>query len=307
MWTPFDLPILASVALSAWYAGRFAAARRARNRNDILSVVAHDLRNPLSVISSSSSLLLEQPELVPAQRARTLQMTQRAVGQMDRLISDLLDATRLDTGQLRLDRARVDARAILHQIEETFGQAALDRQIALQCVVPVGECLVCADSDRVLQAIGNLVGNALKFTPRHGLITVSTARRGPEVVFSVADTGSGISTADQLRVFDRFFQTRKGDLRGVGLGLSITKGIVEAHGGRIWLDSAVGLGTTFYFTVPALSYTPLVARRPGMLPRLSAPFRNPRKEPNTCSTPSTASGAASSVLRLLGSQRRASA
>lgn len=142
-----------------------------------------------------------------------------------------------------------------------------------------------ADSDRILQALGNLVSNALKFTPRHGLIAVS--------------------------VFDRFFQARKGDLRGVGLGLPITQGIVEAYGGRIWLESAVGVGSTFYFSIPAVPYATLMVGRPGMLPRLTASFRTnvsgTRKELNTCSTQSITSGAASSVLRLLGSPRRASA
>jgi signal transduction histidine kinase len=303
MWPGFEFLILAAVALGAWYAGLAAARKRARGHSDVLSIVAHDLRNPLSLISSSSSFLLEQPELSPAQRARMLRMTQRAVGQMTRLTSDLLDATRLENGQLKLELADVGARGILLQLDETFRQVATDKQIVLRCELPETDQRMCADDGRVLQALGNLVGNALKFTPAGGNVTVRAARCevGGSVVFSVADTGPGMSAEDQRRVFDRFFQARDGDLRGVGLGLTITKGIVEAHGGSIWLESTVGKGSTFYFSVPwktrrheaAAAYASIGVERPGIIPGLKLPFRiyGFRPDIDKCQTQSMRSGA----------------
>jgi signal transduction histidine kinase len=304
-----EVPILGSVALAAWFAGRAAAQRRARGRADVLSIVAHDLRNPLSVISSSSSLLLEEPALPEAQRERMLQMTQRAVGQMTRLTSDLLDATRLQEGRLKLELCDVDARVILHQIEETFAQAAIGKKIELRCVIPDSALVVRGDIGRLHQALGNLVANALKFTPTGGKVTVraATCETGSTVVFSVADTGSGMSAEDQRRVFDRFFQAGGTDSRGVGLGLTITKGIVVAHGGNIWLKSAPGKGTTFFFSVARASSKELdspatysvLAPRVGVFPRLKVSFRpdGPRPELHKCALQSIMSGADSSALR----------
>ena len=319
MWTVFELSILAGVALAAWYAGRAAAQKRARGRTDVLSIVAHDLRNPLSLISSSSSFLLEQPGLSTVQRERMLQMTQRAVGQMTRLTSDLLDATRLQNGQLKLELGEVGARGILLQLDESFRQAAIEKQITLRCELPETDERMWADDGRVLQALGNLVGNALKFTPAGGSVTVRAERCevGGSVVFSVADTGPGMSAEDQRRVFNRFFQAREGDLRGVGLGLTITKGIVEAHGGNVWLESALGKGTTFYFNVPwkmkgrasTSTYASLGTTGPAMVSALKLPFRiyGFRPELNKCQTQLMKSAADSLQPELPRWQRRVSA
>lgn len=295
MSTVFELTILAAVAVAAWLAGRAAAQKLARSRSDVLSIVAHDLRNPLSLISSSSSFLLEQPEMSAERRARMLQITQRAVGQMNRLTSDLLDATRLQAGQLKMDLTSTDASAVLVEIDEEFRQAALDKKITLRCVLPNTQLMLWADPGRVHQALGNLVGNALKFTPAGGEVTVKAEDCVSGVVFSVTDTGSGISPEDQRRIFDRFFQARAGDVRGVGLGLAITKGIVEAHGGTISLQSAVGDGSTFYFLIPSRSTKPAdqprtyaaFARSAGMLPRLGTArwtneLRDRRAKANQC-------------------------
>lgn len=308
MSTGFEFLILASVALGAWYAGRAAAHKRARGRTDVLSIVAHDLRNPLSLISSSSSFLLEQPEMSAAQRERMLQMTQRAVGQMTRLTSDLLDATRLQNGHLKLELGDVGARGILLQLDESFRQAAIDKHISLRIELPSIDQHMHADDGRVLQALGNLVGNALKFTPAGGSVTVRAERCevGGSVVFSVADTGPGMSEEDQQRVFDRFFQAREGDVRGVGLGLTITKGIVEAHGGNVWVKSTLGKGTTFYFNVPwkakerdrAGTYATVSASRSPVAAGLKLPFRiyGFRPELNKCQTELMKSAAASLQL-----------
>jgi signal transduction histidine kinase len=113
---------------------------------------------------------------------------------------------------------------------------------------------VRADAERVVQVFSNLIGNALKFVPRGGTVVLNGERNGTEAVFSVADSGPGIAKEDLDRLFEKFWQRRRDDRRGVGLGLTIARGIVEAHGGHIWVESQVGLGATFYFTLPAVTH-----------------------------------------------------
>jgi signal transduction histidine kinase len=230
---------------------RRGAETLAQARADVLGIVAHDLRNPLSVIASGSGLLLDVDDLPAAQRRKMLEIMRRSVRQMNRLIADLLDATRLQAGRLTLDLSDIDARAIVREAEETLRPTAAERRIELQCQPPENECFVRVDEGRLLQVLGNLIGNALKFTPAGGHVTLSARPTGVEVVFSVADDGPGIPPEHQTRLFDGFWQARDGDRRGVGLGLTITKGIIDAHGGRIWVESAVGVGSTFSFALPA--------------------------------------------------------
>ncbi len=180
-----------------------------------------------------------------------LEVAQRAVRQMNRLIGDLLDATRLQAGRLSLDLSDVDVREVVRETEEMFLHAAEERHVRLQASVPEQECFVRADRGRVLQALGNLMSNALKFTQADGLVTIAAEAVPGEVVFRVADSGPGIPAEHRDRLFDSFWQARDGDRRGVGLGLAITKGIVDAHGGGIRVDSQPGVGSTFSFTLPA--------------------------------------------------------
>jgi signal transduction histidine kinase len=228
---------------------RREAETLAQARADVLGIVAHDLRNPLNVIGSSVQLLLEL-EMPAVQRRGMLEIMQRAGQQMDRMIRDLLDATRLRAGRLSLVLRDVDARVALQETEATFRHVADAQHVRLQILASDHACLVRADEGRVLQALGNLVGNALKFTGAGGCVSLSAQRSGDDVVFCVADTGPGIAAAHQDRLFDRFWQARDGDRRGVGLGLTIAKGIVDAHGGRIWVDSTPGVGSTFAFAIP---------------------------------------------------------
>lgn len=228
---------------------RHEAEMLAQARSDVLGIVAHDLRNPLNLIGSSSQLMLEL-DLSSGQRRKMLEVTQRAVRQMNRLIGDLLDATRLQAGRLTLDLSDVEVRDILQGVEETFRHSAEERHVRLQVQAPEHPCRVRADEGRVLQALGNLVGNALKFTGGGGHITLTAERTGEEVVYRVADDGPGVAAEQQPHLFDRFWQASDGDRRGVGLGLAITKGIVDAHGGRIWVDSTPGAGSTFSMALP---------------------------------------------------------
>jgi signal transduction histidine kinase len=173
----------------------------------------------------------------------------RAATRMNRLIQDLLDVALMESGQLTLERSRVSARElIVGAVEMQMPLAAsssLELRVDLNHDVPD----VWGDRDRLLQVFENLIGNAIKFTEAGGSITVGAAERDHEVVFWTADTGGGIASENLPHVFDRFWQATRGH-QGAGLGLPVAKGIVEAHGGRIWVESTEGLGTTFSFTIP---------------------------------------------------------
>jgi signal transduction histidine kinase len=228
---------------------RHGAESLAQARADVLGIVAHDLRNPLGLIASSAEILVEL-DLPLAQRRKTADIMRRAVRRMNRMIGDLLDATRLQAGHLSLEVTDVDARRIVGEVEETLRAAAAEQRVALNVSAPDEDCVVLADEGRLLQVIENLVGNAIKFTNAGGRVVVAVRRRELDAVFSVTDTGPGIPPEHQRRLFDNFWQANSHDRRGLGLGLAITREIVNAHGGRLWVDSAVGVGSTFSFTVP---------------------------------------------------------
>jgi hypothetical protein len=227
--------------------GEAEAASRARD--DILGVVAHDLRNPLTAISMYASLLLEMPRDADTQRGQ-LRTVLELTDQMNRLIQDLLDASRIEAGQLRVHPAPLRLPPLLADAAEMVRMAAADRGVSLRVQAADGLPPVLADRDRVLQVLSNLLGNAVKFTPRGGDVLVRASAGGGGVEVSVADTGVGIPPEQLPHVFDRFWQ---GDARrkGAGLGLAIARGIVEAHGGRIRAESDPGRGSTFTFTLPA--------------------------------------------------------
>lgn len=235
---------------------REKAEMLAATRADVLGIVAHDLRNPLSRVSSSASFLLDENPPQDEQR-KMLEIIQRAVGQMNRLIGDLLDATQLRAGRLRLDIRDVDVKSVLNQAIETARPAAQERHEELSAEAPAGY-RVRADPGRLQQVLGNLLTNAIKFTPPGGRIVLSAKPEDSRMVFSVSDTGRGMTPDEMNHLFDRFWQARDADRRGIGLGLEISKGIVEAHGGRIWAQSSPGKGSTFSFSIPA-STKPVLA------------------------------------------------
>jgi PAS domain S-box-containing protein len=245
-------------------------------RDDVLRIVAHDLRNPLSTITMQASLL-ERQEPEPERRDQTPRLViTRSSQRMTSLIQDLLDVALVEAGQLKIERERLSASDLVR--EAVDAQALLASAEGLDVRVESGRDLplVWGDHKRLLQVFENLIGNAIKFTPRGGRITLTAAPADGAVRFAVADTGAGIAPESVPHVFDRFWQatTRKRSL-GAGLGLPITKGIVEAHGGRIWLESAVGRGCTFFFTIPS---APTEAGAPSdsevELRRQSSPPRN---------------------------------
>ena len=227
---------------------RRTAELMAQAREEVLAVVAHDLRNPLNVIVSSADLLLQE-RLDRVKKKQLLFVMLRAGKQMNRLIADLLDTVRLQAGKFTLDVEEVPVKTIFAQTEEAFRPLAANRSISLVAVPPSDDVAVRADPLRVSQIIGNLVGNALKFTPEQGTVTLRASPNGHNVAFHVSDTGPGIPPSDVEHLFDNFWQARN-DHRGVGLGLPIAKGMVEAHGGMIWCETSPGQGATFSFTLP---------------------------------------------------------
>ncbi len=228
---------------------RHVAELLAQAREEVLGVVAHDLRNPLSTIITSTDMLLQE-NLEPTRRTELLEVALRNGRQMNRLIGDLLDTVRMHAGKFTLDLEDVAVVTIFRQAEEMLRPIAEKRAICLEAVPPDDGVTVRADPFRVSQILGNIVGNAIKFTPEQGSVTIRAAANGNHVAIHVTDSGPGIAPADIEHLFDDFWQARRNDHRGVGLGLAIAKGVVEAHGGMIWCDSAPGRGSTFSFTLP---------------------------------------------------------
>ncbi len=217
-------------------------------REQVLKVVSHDLRNPLHTISMSASLLLEVP-MPPESQATHLQRIKRAGERMNRLIQDLLDVAKLESGRVGIEVHLVEAGPLVQETHEMLEPLAIEHgiELAYEIVEPIP--LVTADAGRVVQVLSNLVGNALKFTPRGGRVAMRVDGVPGGARFAISDTGPGIPENQLSRLFARFWQGDPSDRRGIGLGLTIAKGIVDAHDGRIWVDSEVGKGTTFYFTL----------------------------------------------------------
>lgn len=222
-------------------------------RDDFLGIVSHDLRNMLGAMVSSASLIVKGVT-THAPQADVLahaQRIQRSGARMNRLIGDLVDVASMHTGRLAVTRELGDATQVATEAVETFRALAAARGVALAATVVPPVPRAAFDSARVLQVLTNLLSNAIKFTPTGGSVGVRVERAGDDLRFAVRDTGEGIP-ADKLEsIFERLVQVTHGDRRGVGLGLYISKIIVEGHDGRIWADSRPGEGSTFYFTLPA--------------------------------------------------------
>lgn len=248
-----DLARRAAVVVE--HARLFHEAQQAtRARDDILAVVAHDLRNPLNTVTMAVSLMLENTPVEHVKERRQVEIVRRAADRMNRMIQDLLDVKRMETGRLTIDAQPEEPAALINDTVDMLRPLAVGSTVRLDTSIEENLPLVHADAARIQQVLSNLVGNAVKFTPRDGRITVCAERSDGEVRFSVIDTGSGIPAEQLPHIFGRFWQARASDRRGIGLGLAIAKGIVEAHNGRIWVESHVGLGSTFYFTLPIAQY-----------------------------------------------------
>jgi PAS domain S-box-containing protein len=250
-----DLSLAADMARRAAivveHARLFHEAEQAtRARDDVLAVVAHDLRNPLNTVTMAISLMLENTPVERTQERRQVEIVRRAADRMNRMIQDLLDVKRMESGRLGIELQPEDVDVIINDMIEMLRPLAVGSSIVLESSVAEGLPPVLADSARIQQVLSNLVGNAVKFTPREGRITVCAEQVGSEIRFGVIDTGPGIPPEQVPHIFGQFWQASPSDRRGIGLGLAIAKGIVEAHKGTIWVESHVGLGSTFYFTLP---------------------------------------------------------
>lgn len=221
--------------------------RETRIREEILAIVSHDLKNPLGAIHLAATMLLEQPE--PRHR-KHLETIYRATNRMDHLISDLLDMASIKAGKLALVRKPEDADLLVREILDLHEPMMLEKglQLIRNCELS-GVKLLC-DRDRVIQVFGNLLGNAIKFCNSGDAITVAARSEDDHVLFSIADTGPGIGEAELPHIFEPYWSGKRHVAKGSGLGLFITKGIIEAHKGKIRVESELGKGTTFSFTLP---------------------------------------------------------
>jgi CheY-like chemotaxis protein/two-component sensor histidine kinase len=222
-------------------------ALRARDR--AAAVVAHDLRTPLDLIAHAAELVLRTT--AEPQTRRHAERIINAFRRASDLVADLLDVAAIEEGKLSIDKRQVDVSRVILAVVESQQALAANSSIVLSLDLSPDLPLLPADERRIHEVLENLIANALKFTAPGGSVSVGSNWQSGEAVIWVRDTGSGIAEADVPHLFDRFWQARKSDRRGTGLGLAICKGIVEAHGGRIWVESTLGRGTTVFFSLPA--------------------------------------------------------
>ena len=223
-------------------------------REQILAIVSHDLRNPLGAILMTADSLAQKGELPQA-----VGRIQRSAKRMQRLIEDLLDFASIQAGHLAIKRQPQDAGSMIQETIASFEGVAQDKGLQLTADVEPHLPKVYCDRGRILQILANLVGNATKVTAEGGHITLRVETRENELLFAVSDTGPGISEEDAKHLFERYWRGGEATYEGTGLGLAIVSGIVSAHGGRVWVESDLGRGATFLFTVPAADMTFLFA------------------------------------------------
>ena len=243
------------------------AQRATQARDDVMAIVSHDLRNPLSTIHMSSSFLLDMlatPGAEPPLVAQ-LQLIQRATARGNALIQDLLDVSRIESGTLAVDAKPTSAQAMLDDAVAELEPLVAAKGLAFEHEWTGDDAMVMAERGRIAQVLSNLVGNAIKFTERGGTIRLGGTGDGGDVQYVVSDTGAGIAADHLPRLFDRFWKENKASRTGAGLGLFIVKGIVEGHGGRLIVDSELGVGTRFRVVLPgglAEGHAPASAESP---------------------------------------------
>jgi signal transduction histidine kinase len=228
-------------------------------KEEFLALTTHDLRSPLTVISGVISFFTSGRlgELTPEQKNMVAMMERNAQSLIE-LVNDLLDASKLESGTMRLELASIDLRSLVNELRETMEPLAREKSLKMEVELPANLPPVEADRAKLRRVLVNLVSNAIKFTSRGGRITVRGAREDGQVRISVSDTGVGIAPDDVKRLFDKYEQARSRATRGekgTGLGLYITKQLVELHGGEIKVESELGKGSTFSFAIPAAADT----------------------------------------------------
>jgi signal transduction histidine kinase/ActR/RegA family two-component response regulator len=223
-----------------------------RTREDLLGIVSHDMRNPLTGMLMRCSLLLETlPDNDVGRALRPdIQAMARSAHRMERLLRDLMDFASIQAGYLSVERRPQALSELLREVSESVVALGGKRAIELDADGVDEHTQLLCDRERFAQIFSNLLGNAIKFTPAEGAIRVEVRRADREVRFAVKDSGPGIAPEELSRIFQKYWQRPQGGRGGVGLGLHIAKTLVDAHGGRIWVESQVGKGSTFFFTMP---------------------------------------------------------
>jgi signal transduction histidine kinase len=228
-------------------------------KEEFLALTTHDLRSPLTVISGVISFFTSGRlgELTPEQKNMVAMMERNAQSLIE-LVNDLLDASKLESGTMRLEIASIDLKGLVDELRETMEPLAREKSLRMEEDLPADLPPVEADRAKLRRILVNLVSNAIKFTSRGGRVTVRAARGDGHIRIGVSDTGVGIAPEDVKRLFDKYEQARSRATRGekgTGLGLYITKQLVELHGGEIKVDSEIGKGSTFSFTIPVVRET----------------------------------------------------
>ena len=224
-----------------------------RVRRDFVANVSHEFKTPLTAIQGFAETLLAGAMDDPQHRVRFLQIILEHSRRLARLTDDLLELSKMDADRLALEVDRLSASQLVQSCVETTQRVANEKHLRFSINLPQSLPDVAADRRRIAEVLQNLLDNAIQYTPAGGEIVVSASAGGQEVTFTVSDTGIGIPQVDQPRIFERFYRVdvaRSREVGGTGLGLSIAKHLVEAHGGRIWVESEVGRGSQFHFTVP---------------------------------------------------------
>ncbi len=217
-------------------------------RHEVLAMVAHDLRSPLSVISMHAQTIYRaQLDELTRKSAKSITL---AAARMDRLLIDLLDVARIESGTLRLSKGQHHVGALLFEVLRSYEPMFTARGLTFTIEPLPEDVIVEFDYDRIVQVLSNLLGNAIKFTEGRGTVALRVERQAGQIMFELRDHGVGIAESALPHVFERFWQIDSNTRRGLGLGLHICKNIIETHGGRIWVDSEVGKGSVFRFTLP---------------------------------------------------------
>jgi PAS domain S-box-containing protein len=228
----------------------YLARRAIKSREEVLAIVSHDLKNPVMVIGLVAKMLRQSGELETNQIFEFSKKIERAADKMLQLISDISDSSKIENGTFSVTPQAETLKNIILPAIDGMKPLAEAKQQTMACHIESNLPEVAADGPRVGQVLSNLVSNAIKFSRQGGKIVVSAREQDNSIVVSVSDDGPGIPRENLSKVFDRYWQSEETKRAGVGLGLAIAKGIVEAHGGKIWADSELGKGSSFFFTLP---------------------------------------------------------
>jgi two-component system phosphate regulon sensor histidine kinase PhoR len=234
-----------------------------RIRRDFVANVSHEFRTPLTAIQGFTETLLAGAMDDPNNRLRFLGIILEHSRRLARLTEDLLKLSQMDADRLELEVRRVSVAALVESCYETARHRAAEKELTLSLDLPSMVADVAGDARRLQEVLQNLLDNATQYTLPGGKIILSVTQSGDEVIFTVADTGIGIPQADQPRIFERFYRVdaaRSREAGGTGLGLAIARHLIEVHGGRLWVQSELGVGSKFHFSVPIFDAERAAAR-----------------------------------------------